>query len=60
MAAHQAPQAMGFSRQKYRSGVPLPSPWQEWENQIFFGSFLWDKLERLKDTLSYKNEPPKT
>ena len=25
-AAHQAPPPMGFSRQEYRSGVPLPSP----------------------------------
>ena len=25
-AAHQAPPSMGFSRQEYRSGVPLPSP----------------------------------
>ena len=25
-AAHQAPQSMGFSRQEYWSGVPLPSP----------------------------------
>ena len=25
-AAHQAPPSMGFSRQGYRSGVPLPSP----------------------------------
>ena len=25
-AAHQAPLAMGFSRQEYWSGVPLPSP----------------------------------
>ena len=25
-AAHQAPRSMGFSRQKYWSGVPLPSP----------------------------------
>ena len=25
-AAHQAPQSMGFSRQEYLSGVPLPSP----------------------------------
>ena len=28
-AAHQAPPSMGFSRQEYRSGVPLPSPSQE-------------------------------
>ena len=25
-ATHQAPPSMGFSRQEYRSGVPLPSP----------------------------------
>ena len=27
-AAHQAPPSMGFSRQEYWSGVPLPSPFQ--------------------------------
>ena len=27
-AAHQAPPSMGFPRQKYWSGVPLPSPTQ--------------------------------
>ena len=26
-AAHQAPLSMGFTRQEYWSGVPLPSPW---------------------------------
>ena len=26
-AAHQAPLSMGFSKQEYWSGVPLPSPW---------------------------------
>ena len=26
-AAHQAPPSMGFSRQEYQSGVPLPSPY---------------------------------
>ena len=26
-AAHQAPPSLGFSRQKYWSGLPLPSPW---------------------------------
>ena len=25
-AAHQAPPSMGFARQEYWSGVPLPSP----------------------------------
>ena len=29
-AAYQAPPSMGFSRQKYWSGVPLPSPHQSW------------------------------
>ena len=26
-AAYQAPPSMGFSRQEYSSGLPLPSPW---------------------------------
>ena len=29
-AAHQAPSSMGFSRQEYWSGVPLPSPIYVW------------------------------
>ena len=28
-AAYQAPPSMGFSRQEYWSGVPLPSPIQQ-------------------------------
>ena len=31
-AAHQAPPSMGFSRQEYWSGVPLPSP--KWEVKL--------------------------
>ena len=31
-AAYQAPQSMGFSRQEYWSGVPLPSPTSEHKN----------------------------
>ena len=27
-SAHQAPPSMGFSRQEYRNGVPLPNVWQ--------------------------------
>ena len=30
-AAYQAPPSMGFSRQEYWSGVPLPSPWEPHE-----------------------------
>ena len=29
-AAHQAPPSIGFSRQEYWSGVPLPSPYPCW------------------------------
>ena len=29
-AAHQAPPSMGFSRQEYWSGVPLPSPYSDY------------------------------
>ena len=35
-AAHQAPPSMGFSRQEYWSGVPLPSPFS-WTAQMFCG-----------------------
>jgi len=31
MAAHQAPPSLGFSRQEYWSGLPLPSPMHESE-----------------------------
>ena len=31
-AAYQAPPSMGFSRQEYWSGVPLPSPSGPWGN----------------------------
>ena len=34
-AAHQTPLSMGFSRQEYWSGVPLPSPHYEATNGIF-------------------------
>ena len=30
--AHQAPLSMGFSRQEYWSGLPLPSPWHSISN----------------------------
>ena len=30
-AAYQAPQSMGFSRQEYWSGVPLPSSPATWK-----------------------------
>ena len=33
-AVHQAPPPMGFSRQEYWSGVPLPSPWYMHKNKL--------------------------
>ena len=33
MAAYQAPLFMGFSRQEYWSGLPLPSPMNESESE---------------------------
>ena len=36
-AAHQAPPSMGFSRQEYWSGVPLPSPDTPKSSHICFG-----------------------
>ena len=35
-AALQAPPSMGFSRQEYWSGVPLPSPFSNHRNSFFF------------------------
>ena len=34
MAAHQAPQSLGFSRQEHWSGLPLPSPMHESESEV--------------------------
>jgi len=36
--AHQAPLSMGFSRQEYWSGVPLPSPQWTW---VWVNSWSW-------------------
>ena len=40
-AAHQAPLSMGFSRQEYWSGVPLPSPTMmaNWCKSLFSATF---------------------
>ena len=42
-SAYQAPPSMGFSRQEYWSGVPLPSPLNriELSNHTFFDLWLW-------------------
>ena len=38
-AAFQAPPTMGFSRQEYWSGVPLPSPTVSYSQSFFFSFF---------------------
>ena len=40
-AAHQAPPSMGFSRQEYWSGVPLPSPSRVWVLFIEWRDHIW-------------------
>ena len=44
-AAHQAPPSMGFSRQEYWSGVPLPSPDRTFTKPhlkiLIFSSFMY-------------------
>ena len=51
-AAHQAPPSMGFSRQEYWSGVPLPSPdlllhntiarnLAAWHNTFIISQYPW-------------------
>ena len=39
--AHQAPLSMGFSRQEYWSGVPLPSPPPASPQQLLYYSLSW-------------------
>ena len=48
-AAYQAPPSMGFSRQEYWSGVPLPSPWQS----LVHFKLAWC-LPRTLDPLDWK------
>ena len=42
-AAHQAPSSLGFSRQEYWSGVPLPSQKSAFESVLM----RWMKLEPI-------------
>ena len=48
-AAHQAPPSVGFSRQEYWSGVPLPSPKQSIHSMKFLSSDQWyfSELEQI-------------
>ena len=50
IAAHQAPLSMGFSRQEYWSGVPLPFPHSEVEGcyiPFLIHPSMWKELFRV-------------
>jgi len=63
-AAYQAPLSMGFSRQEYWSGVPLPSPsttWVDsiphlWNRQAFIDSLLFARLQYVLGSQMCVNE----
>ena len=53
IAAYQAPLSMGFSRQEYWSGVPLPSPkgkmrWCQFNSEQSFWSSTSDQIPGLR------------
>ena len=47
-AAHQAPPSMGFARQEYWSGVPLPSPWLPGTQFNRDKVLVWDDVKLLE------------
>ena len=49
-AAYQAPPSMGFSRQEYWSGVPLPSPKAPYDPAISLLDIYLEETETDKDT----------
>ena len=63
-AAYQAPPSMGFSRQEYWSGVPLPSPGGEWIHVICITESLCCTLKTITVLLitytQYKIKSQKT
>ena len=57
-AAYQAPPSMGFSRQEYWSGLPLPSPIKKAERQRIdaFELWYWRRLLRVPKTARRSNQ----
>ena len=53
-AAYQAPPSMGFSRQEYWSGVPLPSP-RSISTSIKYSILVYHLLSRIKILLLYSD-----
>ena len=63
-AAYQALSSMGFSRQEYWSGVPLPSPTMEYYSAIKRNAFesvlmRWMNLEPIKQSEVSQKEKDK-
>ena len=63
-AAHQAPPSMGFSRQEYWSGVPLPFPTVEYcsapkRNEIVPFAEMWINLETVTQSEVSQKEKDK-
>ena len=54
-AAYQAPPSMGFSRQEYWSGLPLPSPLHSTENNIQYPviNYSWKEYMCITIALLY-------
>ena len=57
MAAHQSPSSLGFSRQEYWSGVPLPSPQQVHQTTSEQKFLSWRRLLRVPWTARSSNQP---
>ena len=66
-AAHQAPLPMGFSRQEYWSGLPLPSPVFPWttstwapemEGWLAFGGKMWNSIIGQQYLVLLKDKGP--
>ena len=55
MAAHQAPPSMGFSRQEYWSGLPLPSPFSSVQSLSHIRLFATPWITLRQTSLSITN-----
>ena len=60
--AYQAPLSIGFSRQEYWSGVPLPSPFAHQSNTWFppIQSLLWGSFHKLLILIHQRADRMKT
>ena len=59
-AAHQAPLSMGFSRQEYWSGLPLPSKQIKWGLPILWGAVCLAYCVQILMLILSKNTLTKT